>query len=162
MQTNSSTDVSDVATGDFAMLGANDPPSPVLSQPRTTKRARDIQEDELHHMMYVSCDISDDDDVGPRPTWTAATDLLCTEAAVIFHDWVRTRAYTHFKLFPKRMRTYTIMWGPQDGSHFYVQGLLRALTTTSKSLILVLQHVWRGQQAFNWSKGAKCTLLADH
>ena len=86
MQMNSSTDVSDVATGDFGMLGANDPPSPVLSQPRTTKRTQDIQEDELHHMLDVSCDVSKDDDVDPRPTWAAATNLLCTEAAVVFHD----------------------------------------------------------------------------
>ncbi len=100
MQMKSNTGVSDVATGDCAMLGANDPPSPVLSQPRTTKRARDIQEDELHQMMDVACKISDDDDVGPRPTWTAATDLLWTEVAVVFHEPTHTSSFSRSGCVP--------------------------------------------------------------
>jgi hypothetical protein len=34
--------------------------------------------------------------VRAHPTWAAATNLLCTEAALVFHEWVRKSALTHF------------------------------------------------------------------
>ncbi len=95
------------------------------------------------------------------PPWPPAENLLCTEAALVFHGWVRQRASRYFNKVPKRMRDYQIRWRPQDGAHYYIQQLLRALTTTSKSLLLTLHHAWKEGEAFNWSKGARCTLALD-
>jgi hypothetical protein len=143
------------------------PPSPARDQARVGKRARDIQEEELHHMLDVSCDISEDEDVGPRRTWVPATDGLCSVAATMFHEWVRKDGYRFYSWAPKKMFIYNERWGAQNGAHFYIQQLMRALTTTSKSLLLLVGHVWSGQghrapheRAFNWSKGAQCTLMS--
>ena len=136
------------------------------NQPRVGKRSRDIQEDELHHMMDLSCDISEDEDVGLQQAWVPATDGLCSVAATVFHEWVRKNGRSYYKWAPKKMLVYNPRWGANDGAHHYIQQLMRALTTTSKSLLLLVGQVWSGkgyrapyERAFNWSKGASCRLM---
>ena len=140
--------------------------SPTRNQPRVGKRSRDIQEEELRHMMDLSCDISEDEDVGLRQAWVPATDGLCSVAATVFHEWVRKNGRSYYKWAPKKMLVYNPRWGANDGAHHYIQQLVRALTATSKSLLLLVGQVWSGkgyrapyERAFNWSKGASCRLM---